>query len=173
MSFTAVSFRLPSSHISRASRIPRKNGVSHNSSVSCEPVDAPTLACGQGTHHHFNFRARAVRVALFSVLPTAFRQRILPIFTPTTRGSRKGPLGLSLVCNDRLPRCELVTATANGEAGYTRVCLLKLKRSLSPLTHVLRRLRSFSQRKDQPDGIVSLCPDMYHESGVLACPAGM
>ena len=51
--------------------------------------------------HHLNFRARAVRVALFPfVLLIAFRQRILPIFTPTNRGAKR-VLGISLVLNDR------------------------------------------------------------------------
>lgn len=95
---------------------------SHNSTVSCESVDAPTLACDQGYTH------RLCRYSIFEhvpfVSPSSIRaSNCLPpanpahLYTDKPR-SQKGSLGLSLVLDDRSPRCGLVTATANGRGVY-------------------------------------------------------
>jgi hypothetical protein len=115
---------------------------------------APTLACDQGTHitTQFNFRARAVRVALFQfVLPTAFRQRILPnLYTDKPR-SMKGSL-VSPWCSTIGPPLRTCDRYCERPRGInTRVCLLKLKRSLhrSP-TCCARRCARFSREKISP-----------------------
>ena len=155
---------------------------SHNSTVSCESVDAPTLACDQGYTH------RLCRYSIFEhvpfVSPSSIRaSNCLPPANPARLHtdkprSQKGSLGLSLVLDDRSPRCGLVTATANGRGVYESLSPETLTlTALTPTCCALCCARFFEGKISPTHGIVSCFgPEKHHQRRIWslrACTAAM
>lgn len=149
-------------HTSRASRIPRRIPQFPASRMS--PSMRRLSLATRVTHFaiSYNFRARAVRVALFPScfqLPSASES--CPSLHRQTAEQKRVPWASSLVRNDRstTPRCELVTATANGRGVYESLSPETLTFTALPRAAPAAAALVFLEGKISPtDGFVSFWP---------------